>query len=91
MSSSAGVFAFALPKIADYGDVWDVVKGLSWQWIVALLLAVLLNTATYGPPLDGRAAGLSYLHATRMSLASTACRWSRRAAPPSEWRRRSRC
>ncbi len=46
----AGVFAFALPKIANYGDVWDVVKSLSWEWIAALVAAVLLNTATYGPP-----------------------------------------
>jgi len=68
----AGVFAFALPKIANYSDVWDVVKGLSWEWIVALLLAVMLNTATYGPPWVAALPGLSYLHATRVTLASTA-------------------
>ena len=68
----AGVFAFALPKIANYGDVWDVVKGLSWEWIVALVLAVLLNTATYGPPWMAALPGLPYLHATRVTLASTA-------------------
>src|SRR5439155_12045373 len=38
-----GVFAFALPRIANYGDVWDVVQGLSWEWIVLLLAAVVLN------------------------------------------------
>ena len=68
----AVVFAFALPKIADYGDVWGVVKGLSWQWILALLGAVALNTATYGPPWMAALPGLSYLHATRVTLASTA-------------------
>jgi uncharacterized protein (TIRG00374 family) len=68
----AGVFAFALPKIANYGDVWDVVKDLSWEWILALLGTVVLNTATYGPPWMAALPGLSYLHATRMSLASTA-------------------
>jgi putative heme transporter len=68
----AGVFVFALPKIANYGDVWDVVKGLSWEWIVALLLAVILNTATYGPPWVAALPGLTYLHATRVTLASTA-------------------
>ena len=67
-----GVFAFALPKIANYGDVWDVVKDLSWEWIAALLLAVLLNTATYGPPWMAALPGLRYLHATRVTLASTA-------------------
>ena len=34
------VFVFALPRIADYGDVWDVVQTLSWQWLVALGLAI---------------------------------------------------
>jgi len=45
-----GVFAFALPKIANYGDVWEVARDIEWQWIVALILSVVLNTATYGPP-----------------------------------------
>ena len=30
-------FLFFLPKIADYRDVWDVVKELSWQWVLALI------------------------------------------------------
>lgn len=68
----AGVFVFALPKIADYRDVWGVVKGLSWPWIVALIGSVVLNTATYGPPWMAALPGLSYLHATRVTLASTA-------------------
>ena len=46
----AGVFAFALPKIADYGDVWEVVKGLSWEWIVALARRGRSST----PPPTGR-------------------------------------
>ena len=66
------VFAVALPQIANYGDVWDVVEGLSWEWIVALVLAVVLNTATYGPPWVAALPGLSYWHATRVTLASTA-------------------
>jgi putative heme transporter len=68
----AGVFAFALPKIADYAAVWDVVQGMSWEWIVALLLASSLDIATYGPPWVASLPGLSYLHATRVTLASTA-------------------
>jgi len=67
-----GVFAFALPKIADYGAVWDEIQQISWQWIVALVVSVLLNTATYGPPWMAALPGLSYWHATRMALASTA-------------------
>jgi putative heme transporter len=67
-----GVFAFALPRIANYGDVWDVVRTLSWEWLVALALATLLNLATYGPPLQAALPGLSYFSATRVTLASTA-------------------
>ena len=26
-------FAFALPKIADYREVWGVVKTLTWEWV----------------------------------------------------------
>ena len=67
-----GVFAFALPRIADYGEVWDVVQTLSWEWVVALVLAALLNLATYGPPLVAALPGISYFRATRVTLASTA-------------------
>lgn len=66
------VFAVALPRIANYRDVWGVVKGLSWEWIVALLVASSLDIATYAPPWVASLPGLSYLHATRVTLASTA-------------------
>ena len=67
-----GVFAFALPRIANYGDVWDVVQTLSWQWFVVLACATILNLATYGPPLVAALPGLSYLNSSRVTLASTA-------------------
>jgi putative heme transporter len=67
-----GVFAFALPRIADYGDVWNVVQTLSWQWLLVLALATLLNLVTYGPPLVAALPGLSYLRASRATLASSA-------------------
>ena len=68
----AAVFAFALPQIANYREVWGVVKGLSWAWIAALLVASTLDIATYAPPWVASLPGLSYLHATRVTLASTA-------------------
>jgi uncharacterized protein (TIRG00374 family) len=67
-----GVFAFALPRIANYGDVWAVVQTLSWQWVAVLAVATVLNLATYGPPLVAALPGLGYLHASRVTLASTA-------------------
>jgi len=68
----AGVFVFVLPRIADYGEVWDVVQTLSWQWLAALVIATLLNLATYGPPLMAALPGLSYVRASRVTLASSA-------------------
>ena len=67
-----GIFAFALPRIANYGDVWDVVQTLSWQWFVVLALATILNLATYAPPLVAALPGLTYLRASRITLASSA-------------------
>jgi putative heme transporter len=67
-----GVFAFALPRIANYGDVWDQIRALSWQWLVVLALGTVLNLATYGPPLMAALPGISYFQASRVTLASTA-------------------
>ena len=55
-----------------HGDVWDEIRKLSWQWLVVLGLATLLNLATYGPPLMAALPGLSYFRASRVTLASTA-------------------
>jgi uncharacterized membrane protein YbhN (UPF0104 family) len=65
-------FAFFLPKIADYRDVWGVVKTLSWQWLLVLLGAVLLNIATFAPPWMVALPGLRFWAALTMTQASTA-------------------
>lgn len=67
-----GVFAFVLPRVADYGDVWDAVTSLSAAGIAALAVAALINLLTFGPPWVAALPGLSYLHALVMSQASTA-------------------
>ena len=67
-----GVFAFVLPRIADYRDVWDVVKTLSWQRILALAGAVVLNLATYAPPWMVALPGLRLRQAFVITQASTA-------------------
>jgi uncharacterized protein (TIRG00374 family) len=43
-------FAFVLPRIADYRDVWGVVKTLSWTDIALLAGATILNLVTFAPP-----------------------------------------
>jgi uncharacterized protein (TIRG00374 family) len=65
-------FVFVLPRIADYRDVWDVIKDLSWQQIALLLLATILNLATYAPPWQAALPGLPFRQASVLTLASTA-------------------
>ena len=50
-------FVYFLPTIANYGDVWAVVKTLSWQWIAALLGCGDREYRHIRPPLDDRAPG----------------------------------
>jgi uncharacterized membrane protein YbhN (UPF0104 family) len=65
-------FAYFLPKIADYRDVWGVVKTLSWEWILVLLGAALLNLVTFAPPWMVALPGLRFWPALTMTQASTA-------------------
>jgi uncharacterized protein (TIRG00374 family) len=65
-------FAFFLPKIANYRDVWDVVRDLSWPWILALVAATALNISTFAPPWMVALPGLRFWPALWMTQASTA-------------------
>lgn len=66
------VFVFVLPRIADYRDVWSVVKGLGWREGLALAGAAALNLATFPPPWMAALPGLAYRQALAMTQASTA-------------------
>ncbi|MDF2752102.1 MAG: putative Phosphatidylglycerol lysyltransferase [Gaiellaceae bacterium] len=65
-------FAYFIPQIADYRDVWAVVKGLSWAWLAALTAATVLNLATFAPPWQTALPGLSFLSAFVLTQVSTA-------------------
>ncbi len=65
-------FVFVLPKVADYRDVWDVVKDVSWPWIAALAAATALNLVTFAPPWMAALPGLRFRPALMMTQASTA-------------------
>jgi putative heme transporter len=65
-------FAFLLPRIASYADVWDVIRTLSWPWIVALALAAAVNIVTFAPPWMVVLPGLGFRAALAMTQASTA-------------------
>jgi putative heme transporter len=68
----AAVFAFVLPRIADYRDVWDVLETLGWQDVLVLVAATMLNLATFPPPWMVALPGLTYREAMAMTQASTA-------------------
>jgi uncharacterized membrane protein YbhN (UPF0104 family) len=65
-------FVFFLPKIADYRDVWDAVKDLSWEWALALLAVTIVNVATFAPPWMTVLPGLRFFQALELTQASTA-------------------
>ena len=65
-------FAFVLPKVANYGDVWDVVKTLDATWLLALLAAVVVNIVTFAPPWMIALPGLRFRQALPFTQASTA-------------------
>jgi putative heme transporter len=65
-------FVYFLPTIASYGEVWSVVKQLSWPWIGALLVATAINLATFAPPWQITLPRLRYIQATELTQATTA-------------------
>jgi uncharacterized protein (TIRG00374 family) len=66
------VFAFVLPRFADYGEVWEVIQELTWWQIAVLALVAVLNLATFGPPWMAALPGLGYWHSMIVTQASTA-------------------
>jgi uncharacterized protein (TIRG00374 family) len=65
-------FAFVLPRIADYRDVWGVLEGLGWQDWLVLAGATVLNLVTFPPPWMVALPGLRYREGMAMTQASTA-------------------
>jgi putative heme transporter len=66
------VFAFVLPGIADYRDVWDVLEDLGWADALALVAVTALNVITFAPPWMVALPGLRFRQAFVLSQASTA-------------------
>jgi uncharacterized protein (TIRG00374 family) len=68
----AAVFAFILPRIADYGDVWDVLQGLSGLDVALIAAATVVNVITFAPPWMAALPGLGFRQALVLTQASTA-------------------
>jgi putative heme transporter len=65
-------FAVVLPRIADYGEVWELVSALDRTWLLALAGAVALNIVTFAPPWMIALPGLRLRQALPFTQASTA-------------------
>ena len=65
-------FFVVLPKIANYGDVWRVVKTLDTAWLLALFASVVINIVTFAPPWMIALPGLRFRQALPFTQASTA-------------------
>lgn len=65
-------FFWFMPKIADYGEVWDDVSDLSWPWLVALIVVAAINIASFAPPWQVALPGLGFVQALELTQASTA-------------------
>jgi uncharacterized protein (TIRG00374 family) len=65
-------FAYFLPTIADYRDVWRVVQSVSWEWAVVLVAVTAINILTFAPPWLVLLPGLRFWSALMMTQASTA-------------------
>jgi uncharacterized protein (TIRG00374 family) len=68
----AVVFAYFLPKIADYRQVWGVIDSLSWPWILALVASSALFILSDAPPWLVALPGIRFFDALRMDLAGSA-------------------
>jgi len=66
------IFGFLFPKLADYGQIWETVEGMTWLEITALGLIALVNLVGYLPLLIAALPGLGVREAAVSNFASTA-------------------
>jgi putative heme transporter len=69
---AVATFAYFLPQIADYRDVWEVIDDLSWTWLVGLAATAILNLITFAPPWMVALPGLAFRSAFVLTQVSTA-------------------
>lgn len=67
-----GTFAFVLPRFANFGEVIDVVSGMSMLAVTGLVVTGILNIVTFAPNWMAALPGLSYGKSLRATLAGTA-------------------
>jgi uncharacterized protein (TIRG00374 family) len=68
----AGIFVFALPKIADVSDVWGHVRAMTWLEVATLLALALWNIVTYWFVMISSLPGSNVWQTMKINQASTA-------------------
>jgi putative heme transporter len=66
-----GIFAFAIPKIANYGDVWRAVNDMTWLEMSSLIAVSAFNIITYWPLMVASMPGLTMGQAAVNNQSST--------------------
>jgi len=66
------VFAGLLPRLANYGQVWDVATSLDRAQLALLLVVAAINVVTFAPPWMAALPGLSFGRAMTLTQTSTA-------------------
>jgi uncharacterized protein (TIRG00374 family) len=67
-----GIFVGVMPLIADYGEVWDTIRAMTWLETTTLVLVGLWNLVTYWFVLTAALPGLRFREAAIVNQASTA-------------------
>jgi uncharacterized protein (TIRG00374 family) len=65
-------FAIFVPRIADYGAIWDAVRSLQWWQVLLLLFVATINVLTFAPDWMVLLPGLRFRQALEVTMASTA-------------------
>ena len=66
------IYAFALPRVAEFGEVWGWIREMTWLELTTLLLLGIWNIVTYWILEVASFPGLSYWRASKVVLTSTA-------------------
>jgi uncharacterized protein (TIRG00374 family) len=74
VGAAVATFAFVLPQIASYSQVWRIINAASWQDAVVLAAVTVINIVTFAPQWTAVLPGLDFkraLYVTQTSTAST--------------------
>ncbi len=67
-----GIFVGVMPQIADYAEVWETIRSLTWRQTTTLALVALWNLATYWFVLVAALPGMRIREAAVVNQSSTA-------------------